>query len=150
MAENYSDGEIVIDKADMKAGVYITMSDDTKFTIPQKVKSVTIDSCIKCDVILNEVVSTVEMVNCKSVTLWLLDKAPSVAVDKSQSARVVFTKKSFDCNPEIYTSNVSAMNVEIPGATEGADNVEIPIPEQFLTKINAQTRVVQTIEMKHG
>jgi len=150
MAENYNEGEITFEKADMKATVYITMCDDTRFTIPQKVKSVTIDSCIKCDVIVGEVVSTIEVVNCKSVTLWLQDKAPSVAVDKSQSARIVFSKKAFDCAPDIYTSNVSAMNVEIPGVGENSDNVEIPVPEQFLTRINPQTRAMQTIEVKHG
>jgi len=90
------------------------------------------------------------MVNCKNVTLWLQDKTPSIAIDKSQSPRIVMSKKTFDCNPEIYTSNISAMNVEIPGADPKADNVEIPIPEQFLTRINSQTRSVTTTEVKHG
>jgi len=150
MAENYNDGEYSIDKADIKSTVYISMCDDTTFTIPARVKSVTIDSCVKCNIIVNEVISTIEMVNCKSVSLWCQDKTPSVAVDKSQSARIVLSKKAFDCNPEIYTSNVSAMNVEIPGVDASADNTELAIPEQFLTKIDSKTRSVKTIEVKHG
>lgn len=150
MAENYNEGDHVLDKADMKSNVYITNCDDTRFTISGKVKSVTIDSCIKCEIIISEVISTVEMVNCKSVSLWLQDKAPSIAVDKSQSPRIVLSKKAFDCAPAIYTSNITAMNVEIPGVDEKADNVEIPLPEQFLTKINPQTRAVTTTEVKHG
>jgi len=150
IAENYNEGDHTIDKADMKSNVYITMCDDTKFVIPAKVKSVTIDSCVKCNIIINEVISSVEMVNCKSVSLWLQDKAPSIAVDKSQSARVVLSRKAFDCAPDIYTSNITAMNVEIPGADENADNVELPLPEQFLTKINSKTRAVTTTEVKHG
>jgi len=150
MAENFNEGEHIFDKADIKSTVYISMCDDATFTISGKVKSVTVDSCVKCNIIINEVISTVEMVNCKSVTLWLQDKTPSVAIDKSQSPRVVLNKKAFDAAPDIYTSNVSAMNVEIPSTEDKGDNVEIPIPEQFLTKINPQTRVVQTNEVKHG
>jgi len=150
MAENYNEGEHTIDKADIKSNVYISMCDDSTFTITGKVKSVTVDSCIKCNIIINEVVSTVEMVNCKSVTLWLQDKTPSVAIDKSQSPRIVFSKKAFDVAPDIYTSNVSAMNVEIPSTDEKGDNVEIPIPEQFLTKIDPKSRAVKTTEVKHG
>jgi adenylyl cyclase-associated protein len=150
MAENFDEGEHTLDKADMKSNVYISMCDDSRFIVPGKVKSITVDSCVKCDVIINEVISTVEVVNSKSVTLWLQDKTPSVAIDKTQSARVVLSKKTFDCAPDIYTSNVTAMNVEIPGADDKADNVEVPIPEQFLTKINPKTRAVETTQVKHG
>jgi adenylyl cyclase-associated protein len=150
MAENFNEGEHTIDKADMKSNVYISMCDDARFIVPGKVKSITVDSCVKCDVIIQEVISTVEVVNSKSVTLWLQDKTPSVAVDKTQSARVVLSKKAFDAAPDIYTSNITAMNIEIPGVDEKADNVEIPIPEQFLTKINPQSRAVDTIQVKHG
>jgi len=150
MVENYNEGQITIDKADMKSNVYIAKCDDTTFTIPAKVKSVTMDSCVKCILIVNEVISTIEVVNCKSVTLYLQDKAPSMTVDKTQSPRIVLSKKAFDCNPDIYTSNITAMNVEIPGVNEKDDNVELPIPEQFLTKINPQTRAITTTEVKHG
>jgi len=150
MAENFNEGEHTLDKADMKSNVYITMCDDARFIVPGKVKSICVDSCVKCDVIIQEVISTVEVVNCKSVTLWLQDKTPSVAVDKTQSARVVLSKKAFDVAPEIYTSNVTAMNIEIPGVDEKADNVELPVPEQFLTRINPKTRTVETTQVKHG
>ncbi|ETN98016.1 adenylyl cyclase-associated protein, partial [Reticulomyxa filosa] len=74
IGENYNEGEYVFDKADIKSNVYISLCDDATFTVPGKVKSVSIDSCVKCNIIVNEVISTVEMVNCKSVTLWLQDK----------------------------------------------------------------------------
>ena len=67
--ENHDEGVYTIDKADMKSNVYIVMGDGATYQITQKVKSVCIDSCNKCRLFVSEVVSTVEMVNCKSCTV---------------------------------------------------------------------------------
>jgi adenylyl cyclase-associated protein len=149
MVENYDEGQQVIDKVDMKTNVYITMSDDTVFQIPVKVKAINIDSCNNCRIFAKEVVSTVEIVNCKNVTLIVEDKAPSISVDKCQSPRIILLKKAYEAKPDIYTSNISAMNIEIPGK-DNDDMVEIPIPEQYLTRIDCGTGRATTVETKHG
>ena len=59
-------------------------------------------------------------------------------------------KDAYEANPGIYTSNISAMNVEIPGKTPEDDTVEIPIPEQFLTKIDSKSGTATTEQVTHG
>merc|ERR1711994_570643 len=120
----------------MGSNIFVTMCDDCTIQISNKVKAVTIDSCVKVRVFVSEVVSTVEVVNCKSVKVIVVQggKVPSFAVDKCESPYIILSQSAYEANPDIYTSNVSAMNVEIPGKTENDDPKEIAIPEQFLTK----------------
>ena len=148
-AENHNEGIFDIDKANMKSNVYITMGDGATYTINNKVKAITVDSCNKCRVFVQEVVSIVEVVNCKSLTVVVRGKAPSVTIDKSQDPHLILTKEAFECEPTIITSNVSNMNIQIPGATDKDDPIEIPVPYQFQTTIDPKTKQVKTEEVKH-
>lgn len=74
---------------------------------------------------------------------------PSFAVDKCESPQIILSKSAFAQHPDIYSSNVSAMNVEVPGKTENDDNREYPIPEQFLTKIDPKTGECTTTQTEH-
>ena len=73
-AENHNEGVFDIDKANMKSNVYITMGDGATYTINNKVKAITVDSCNKCRVFVQEVVSIVEVVNCRSLTIVVRGK----------------------------------------------------------------------------
>jgi len=150
VVENYDEEMLVVDKATVKNNVYISNCDETTIEMKEKVKAISVDSCRKCRIFINEVVSTVEMVNCHSVTLVVQQVAPSISIEKSTSPRIVLMKPAFLANPQIYTSNISAMNVEVPGETEKDDMIEIPIPEQYLTRIDVKTKKATTVEVAHG
>merc|ERR1719445_798430 len=153
MVENYEDdaGLVVLDQANLKSNVFISMCDGMTVQIPNKVKAVTIDNCVKVRVFVQDVVSTVEMVNCKSVMVVVQKdgKVPSFAVDKCESPQIILSRSAFEANPDIYSSNVTAMNVEVPGATDDDDNKELPVPEQFLTKIDPKTGEMTTVPTSH-
>merc|ERR1712025_539037 len=134
-----------------KSNVFISMCDMMTVQIPAKVKAVTIDNCIKVRVFVQDVVSTGEVVNCKSVKVIVQKDGvvPSFAVDKCESPQIILSRSAFQANPDIYSSNVSAMNVEVPGKTDDDDNKEYPIPEQFLTKIDFKTGKCTTVHTEH-
>ena len=100
---------------------------------------------------MKEIISSVEIVKGSSVKVIVVDggKVPSFTVDKTESASIVLSRSAFECNPDIYSSGVTAMNVEIPGKTENEDNREFPIPEQFLTKIDPKTGQITTAATEH-
>lgn len=59
--------------------------------------------------------------------------------------------------PDIITSNIDAMNIEMPDFQKKADAdgnppdpVEMPVPEQFITRIDLKTQTIVTEEVKHG
>merc|ERR1712228_186227 len=153
MVENYEEdaGVVTVEKADLKSNVFITMCDECTIQITNKVKAVTIDSCVKVRVFVTDVVSTVEIVNCKSVKVYVVKggKVPSFAVDKCESPYIILSQSAYEAHPDIYSSNVSAMNVEVPGKTENDDPKEYAIPEQFLTKIDPKTGVCTTNQTEH-
>merc|ERR1712129_45268 len=153
MVENYEeeDGLIVVEKANLKSNVFISMCDGCTIQIPGKVKAVTIDNCVKVRVFVQDVVSTVELVNCKSVKVIVQKdgKVPSFTVDKCDSPQIILSRSAIEANPDIYSSNVSAMNVEVPGQKEDDDNKEYAIPEQFLTKIDFKTGECTTTHTEH-
>merc|ERR1712062_112970 len=109
------------------------------------------DNCVKVRVFVQDVVSTVEMVNCKSTKVIVQKdgKVPSFAVDKCESPLIILSRSAAEANSDIYSSNVSAMNVEVPGKTENDDNKEYAIPEQFLTKIDPKTGKCTTTQTEH-
>ena len=139
IAENYDEGIITIDKATLKNQVYIACADNATFDVKGKVKSVTIDDCRKTRVFLDEVVSVVEIVNCKSLTLVCRDVAPSLTIEKSESVSVRIEAKAFAKCPDIYTSNITAVNIEVPDVKNNGEFKEYPVPEQFLFKIDQKT-----------
>eukprot|EP00483_Globobulimina_turgida_P000537 UN00537 len=153
MVENYEvdAGVIQVEKANLKSNVFITMCDECTIQIQNKVKAVTIDNCVKVRVFVTEVVSTVEVVNCKSVKVIVVDggKVPSFAVDKCESPYIILSRSAYEAHPDIYTSNVSAMNVEVLGKTSADDGKEYAIPEQFLTKIDPKTGRCTTTQTEH-
>jgi len=151
MIENYYEPEVVevTDKITIKQNAYIANCSNCTLVVKQKVKAITIDSCTKARVFIQGVLAIVEMVNCKGVTLILQGAAPAIQLDKCQSPRIIITKDALEPLPEIISSNISAGNIELPGATDDADPVEIPLPEQYTTKITAAGGMT-TLPVTHG
>jgi hypothetical protein len=52
--------------------------------------------------------------------------------------------------PEIVASNISECNLVVPGATDEVDPIEIPIPEQFITKYDKSKKKISTEPVTHG
>ena len=117
--------------------------------MPAKCKSVIIDSCKKIQVEISEVLTSVDMVNAKSCTLYLKKTVPTLNVDKCEAPRVVMFQELLDKDPQIITSMTSDMNVSLPGATENDDWKDVPLPYQFITTVDPKTKEVKTVPMKH-
>jgi len=151
------------EKVQVKHNVFIVGCEQAGIHIPVKCKAVAIDSCKKCKIWVSDVVSTVEMTNSKSCTIYVLGSVPALQIDKCSSARLVFSPDAFSDKvndgrgPDIITSNIDAMNIEIPnfdGKPDADGNppdpIEIPIPEQFITRIDPKTKTIKTEEVVHG
>merc|ERR1719336_651070 len=151
MIENYYEPEVVeiTDKISTKQNAYIASCSNCTLVVKQKVKAITIDSCQKARVFINGVLATVELVNCKSVTVVLQKAVPAIQLDKCSSPRIIVTKNAVDPMPKIISSNITAGNIEIPGKNEDDDPIEIPLPEQFETKIDL-TGNSSTAPVEHG
>ncbi len=129
--------------------MYIYGCKNSTIQIKSKVATVAVDSCTKTGVCLESLISSLDLVNSKSVQVQILGKAPTISLDKVDSAMVYLSKDCLDV--EILTSKCSAINILTPDSTEdGAegDFVERPVPEQFWTKI-VDGKVV-TVPVEHS
>ncbi|CAH2215845.1 jg26925, partial [Pararge aegeria aegeria] len=69
---------LVVENAEMNNVVYMFRCRDSALTVRGKINGVVLDSCTKCAVVFDNLVSSVEFVNCQSVQMqsetetWLL------------------------------------------------------------------------------
>jgi len=147
MVENYSEGVEELKEGDHKTEVNFYKCSNTGFVVPNKVKNVVIDSCNRIQVEISEVISTVELVNCQNVTLYVKKTAPSITIDKSSQPRVYIFDEALQKDPDIITSMVTDMNISVQS---GDDWNDIAVPYQFLTKINKDTKKATTAPVDHS
>ncbi|OUM64569.1 hypothetical protein PIROE2DRAFT_42414 [Piromyces sp. E2] len=133
---------IIVEKTEIRHLVYIYNCVDCTIQIKGKVNAITIDNCKKTGIVIDSVVSAVDIVNAKSVQLQIREKAPTVSVDKTDGCQLYLSKECGDV-VEIFSSKSSEMNVMIE---KDDDWTEIPIPEQFKTKLVDGELVTKPVE----
>ena len=79
-----------------------------------KVNSILVDSCKKTSIVFESVVSAVEFVNCQSVKMQVMNKVPTVSMDKTDGCQIYLSSASLDVS--ILSAKSSEMNVLIPKA----------------------------------
>lgn len=140
---------LTVENAEMNNVVYLFKCENSTITVKGKINSITLDSCKKTSVVFDSLVSSMEFINCQSVQMQVLGKVPTISVDKTDGCQIYLSDESLDV--EIITAKSSEMNVLIPKGGEG-DYTEVPIPEQFKTKIvsnnNQKTLYTEIVENK--
>lgn len=131
---------IVIDQTDMKQTVYVYKCIDSLIQIKGKVNAITIDGCQRVSLVFDDCVASVELINCKSCKLQVMNKVPTITVDKTDGAQIFLSKESLDTS--VVTSKSSEMNINVPDDED--DFIEIPVPEQYTTKFDPATKKLVT------
>lgn len=126
-----SNPSLLVDDAEMNNVVYIFKCENSTVTVKGKINSIFMDSCKKCSVLFDSVVSSVEFVNCQSVQMQVLGFVPTISIDKTDGCQMYLSNDSK--NVEIVSSKSSEMNVLLPKGN--GDYTEHPIPEQYKTTI---------------
>lgn len=123
---------VTVKDLNMKQQVYIYGCENATIVLEGKCKTIAIDKCVKTQVVFDSAVSACELVNCRSMKVQCKGQVPSVAIDKTDGVVVYLSEEAKGA--QIVTSKSSEMNVSFP--KEGTDEwTEVPIPEQFVNKI---------------
>ncbi|EGD79805.1 adenylyl cyclase-associated protein [Salpingoeca rosetta] len=126
------DNHDIVIEGNIKQSVYIYKCEKTTIKISGKVNSITLDNCKKVGVVFDSAVGVFDVVNCKSVQVQVVEKVPTVSIDKTDGCQVYLSATSLDT--EIVSAKSSEMNVLIPEGDNG-DYKEMPVPEQYKTKV---------------
>ncbi|KAF9364153.1 hypothetical protein BGX34_002367 [Mortierella sp. NVP85] len=148
VVENFeNNNEVILDKVEINHSVYIFGCKNSTIQIKGKVTTVGVDSCTKTALCLESAISSLDVVNSKSVQVQILGRVPTVSLDKVDSCMVYLSKECLDA--DFLTSKCSALNILTPDSTEAGregDFVERAVPEQFLTKIVDGRMVTTPVE----
>lgn len=125
---------MVIQDTNIKQAVYMFKCQDSTLQVKGKVNSIIVDSCKKVAIAFDDVVASIEFVNCQSVQAQVMGKCPTVSIDKTDGCMMYLSKDSLDA--EIVTAKSSEMNILVP--KDDGDFAEFPLPEQFKTKWNGK------------
>lgn len=143
--------DLEIKDVELKHSVYLCKLRNCTVNLPTKCKSIQIDGCFKTRIIVNSVVSTLEIFNNQRLQVEVTGNVPSISIDKTSGCVVEVTTQELKKNPPlVVTSMISECNFTVPGVKKDDDPIEIPFPEQFNNKYNFETGKIDTTPMVHG
>jgi len=131
---------------DRKQQVYIYKCSGVTFQIENKLKTVTLDSCSKCNLVFDTAISSCEIVNCNSMQIQTIGICPTFTIDKTDSCLFYLSAETMDLTTFV-TSKSSEMNVSFPD--ENGEMKEVAIPEQFKHKLLNGSITSQVSDLYH-
>ncbi|CAG5132682.1 unnamed protein product, partial [Candidula unifasciata] len=134
---------IVLDNVDIKQTVYIYKCEDCVIKVVGKLNSIVVDSCKKTGIVFDDLVSSLEFVNCQSMQAQVTGKVPTLSIDKTDGCMIYLSPSSLDV--ELFTAKSSEMNILVP--VGNGDYKEYALPEQFKSKYDGKTIVTTTSDI---
>ena len=132
--EHYENGTSPIEiDAEKQHSILVSRCKSTTIRVNGKANAISIDNCSRLDLIIDSLVSSVEVINVGNFRMQVLGTLPTVQLDKVDVATLFLSKESIDT--EVLTSKCSSVNVTLPPASEQDDSVECPVPEQIKSYI---------------
>jgi len=126
-------GVCVIEAKSTKEQIYIYKCENATIKVKGKVKSITMDSCFKSNLVFESAISSCEVVNCKKLQIQSTGICPSFAIDKTDGCLVFLSQEAVSISSFVTTKS-SEMNVSWVD-NESGEQQERPIPEQFVHRL---------------
>jgi adenylyl cyclase-associated protein len=143
--ENYETPATPIEiTAEQNQSILITKCKGATIRIHGKANAISIDNSPKVSLILDSLVSSLDVIKCPSFALQVIDTIPTVLLDQVDGAQIYLSKESL--GTEVFTSKCSSINVNLPPETEEDDYREEPIPEQFRSYVKGGKLITEIVE----
>jgi len=123
--------DLRITETEMKHTIYIYKCTNSTIIVEGKVNSIVLDQCTKVGLQFTSVVSLIEFINCKSMKAQVIERVPTVQIEKTDGCHIYLSSTSLDT--EFITSKSSEMSVNVPFGD--GEYKEYPIAEQFKTHL---------------
>ena len=119
--------------AEKHQSILVSRCNNTTIKVTGKANAISIDNCTRLDVLVDSLVSAVDVIKASNFRLQVLGTLPSVQLDQVDGCTIYLSTESL--NTEVLTSKCTAINLTIPPAGEDDDSVECPIPEQIKSTV---------------
>jgi adenylyl cyclase-associated protein len=144
--ENFDNpGDVVEIPAKQNQSILISRCNKTILKVSSKANAIAIDNCQGLSIIIDSLVSSLDVVKCSKFALQIDGVAPTLLLDQVDGATIYLSQQSLET--EIFSSKSTAVNVMLP-PKEGTDEDtrECPIPEQIKTSIKDGVLVNEIVE----
>ncbi|KAH7816973.1 Adenylyl cyclase-associated protein CAP [Monocercomonoides exilis] len=115
--------DLTLDSDTIQQTVYMYNCKKSALRVTGKVNSIVIDKCVGCTVVVDDVVSTVELINSKDTKVQVLHVCASFLVESSEGAQIYV---SADCmeKVEVFSSKSANIIIYAPGIRIDPDTKE--------------------------
>jgi len=145
MQENFEDSSAPVEiAAEINHSILITKCKNTTIRVNGKANAISIDNSPKTSIIIDSLVSSVDVIKCSSFALQVLETVPTVLLDQVDGATIYLSHDSLDS--EVFTSKCSSVNIYLPPASEDGDYTEESVPEQFRSYVKNGKLVTEIVE----
>ncbi|PGH11114.1 hypothetical protein AJ79_05059 [Helicocarpus griseus UAMH5409] len=144
--EHYdSPTDIIEIPAQLSHSILISHCNKTIVKINGKANAVSIDNCSGLSIIVDSLVSSVDVIKSPKFALQIDGVVPTVLLDQVDGASIYLSEASL--NTEMFSSKCSNVNIIVPPkeATDD-DSKEVPVPEQIRTVIQNGVAVSEIVE----
>lgn len=148
IVENFENEQNPIEiSVERQQSILISKCKSVVIKVNGKANAISLDNCSKTDMLVESLVSSVDVINTASFRLQVDGNLPSIQLDKVDGAVIFLSKQSLDT--EVYTSKCSSINITLPPANDEDDSVECPVPEQLRTVV-VDGKLVNEIVKQEG
>lgn len=110
--------------------------------ITGKVNQVHVDKCVKCKIMVDNVISVFEIINSRDIDMQVVNLCSSVQVESSESIRIYVSEEGMK-SIEVFSAKSSNISVYAPGVRvdpdtkeETEDLIEHPLPSTLRSVFN--------------
>ncbi|KAJ4165383.1 hypothetical protein LMH87_007017 [Akanthomyces muscarius] len=133
--ENYEREAAPIEiQAELNHSVLISRCNNTAIIVRGKANQVTVENSSRLSLVVDTLVSTVDVVKAQNFALQVLGTIPTVMMDQVDGAQIYFSKES--TATQIFHSKSDGINLNVIAGADD-DYREVPLPSQMCTYYDA-------------
>lgn len=132
-------------EASISQSIIISRCSKTTIIIHGKANAISIDNSPKLSLIVDSLVSSVDIIKSSCFAMQVLGTLPTILMDSVDGAQVYLGKDSL--GTEIFSSKSTGINLNILDTSkEDGDYKEVPLPEQIRTWIDSGKVLSEIVE----
>ena len=143
--EHYESPEEVVEiPAQISQSILVSRCHKTILKVTNKANAIQVDNCTELSIILDSLVSSIEIIKAPKFALQIDGTVPTIVMDQVDGATIYLSKDSL--NTELFTSKCTATNIVLPPKNDADDSKECPLPEQIRSSIKNGEVVSEIVE----
>ncbi|KKA27105.1 hypothetical protein TD95_001120 [Thielaviopsis punctulata] len=144
--ENFEkESQPIIIEASISHSILISKCNHTTIIVKGKANAITIESTQRLSLVVDDLISTVDVVKSSNFALQVMGSIPTVLMDQIDGSEIYFSKES--CETKVFSSKSANISINIIG--EDDDYKELPLPSQICSYFDKEKGMLVNEIVKH-